>query len=158
MSKWYAEAQECYASLSDVGGSDPGELLDSYYGSKWFTRGWTLQELLAPKQVYFIEGNWRTIFGARNSLPTRYSYEPILLRDHISNITGIDTETLDEPFTGEGYTLPDGRFRPVASRAQRMFWASGRECTREEDNSYCLLGLFGVNMPLCMEKVMKRHF
>jgi hypothetical protein len=149
MFRWYANAQESYAYLGDVGGSDTDELMLSFYQSKWFTRGWTLQELLAPHQVYFVQQNWQTILGARNIFPTKYSEAPVVLLDHIFSITEIDAETLVAPFTGKGYhELPGGRFKPTASRAQRMFWASKRQCTHEEDHAYCLLGFFGVNMTL----------
>lgn len=71
----------------------------------------------------------------------------------------IDAETLDGPFTGRGYELPDGRLKPAASHAQRMFWASGRECTLEEDTSYSsILGLFGVNMPLIYVEGAEKAF
>lgn len=98
---------------------------EGFAKSSWFTRGWTLQELLAPQNVRFFDKHYHYI-GSKQELS-----------QEISTITGIGHEYL---------TLR----RPVeqASVGVRMRWASRRECTRKEDLSYCLMGLFGVNMPL----------
>jgi hypothetical protein len=121
-------AESCYVYLSDVffkpyaptfNGSDP-EWLKSFQSSKWFTRGWTLQELLAPGTVVFFDKNWKE-FGTKESL-----------EDQVISITGIR-----HLFDFE-----------KASIAQRFSWASKRETTRIEDTAYCLMGIFGVNMPL----------
>ena len=121
-------AESCYVYLSDVffkpyaptfNGSDP-EWLKSFQSSKWFTRGWTLQELLAPGTVVFFDKNWME-FGTKESL-----------EDQVISITGIR-----HLFDFE-----------KASIAQRFSWASKRETTRIEDTAYCLMGIFGVNMPL----------
>jgi hypothetical protein len=109
------------AYLSDVpeGDEDPC-LADSFFRrSKWFTRGWTLQELLAPSTVVFFNRNWIEI-GTKSSL-----------YDTIVSITGIKRLANFEE----------------ACVAQKMSWASRRETTRLEDMAYCLMGLFGVNMP-----------
>jgi hypothetical protein len=87
--------------------------------SQWFTRGWTLQELLAPSSIVFFDKDWIDI-------GTKVSLEEI-----ISEITGIDDFTNFE----------------TACVAQKMSWAGKRETTRIEDKAYCLLGLFDVNMP-----------
>ncbi|KAK5994171.1 Vegetative incompatibility protein HET-E-1 [Cladobotryum mycophilum] len=92
--------------------------------SRWFTRGWTLQELLAPKVVEFYTSEWIEI-GTKESLARR-----------ISAATGIPVRIL----RGEALS--------ACSVAERMSWASARQTTREEDRAYCLLGLFDVNMPL----------
>ncbi|KAI8945693.1 heterokaryon incompatibility protein-domain-containing protein [Xylaria longipes] len=121
MFKWYQESRVCYAFLIDV----PGPRHSSFLTSRWFTRGWTLQELLAPKKVVFYGQGW-TKLGDRESLV-----------DVISYITRIPTGCLS-------YNL----YRQQTSIAQKMSWASSRETTRTEDMAYCLLGLFGVSMPL----------
>jgi hypothetical protein len=121
MFQWYAQAQICYAYLSDVpSGGTPEAREQIFRHSKWFTRGWTLQELLAPCAVTFFSGNWVDI-------GTKASLEPIL-----KSITGIRDLVNYEK----------------ASIAQRMSWASRRQTTRVEDMAYCLLGLFGISMPL----------
>ena len=125
MFHWYKD-QLCYAYLGDVphtshhvstGGS-------AFAESLWFTRGWTLQELIAPSRVIFFDQTWQ-------SIGTRAGF-----KDSIAEITGIDREVLD------------GGDPALCSIAKRMSWASKRRTTRVEDLAYCLMGLFGVNMPL----------
>lgn len=118
MFTWYQDADICYVYLSDV--HEYSEI-DS---SRWFRRGWTLQELLAPQHIVFFDSN-------REELDTRSNMSPT-----ISRITGIPRRALLLDYSGE------------FSVAQVMSWAAERETTREEDIAYCLLGLLGVNMPL----------
>ncbi|KAI0141967.1 heterokaryon incompatibility protein-domain-containing protein [Pestalotiopsis sp. NC0098] len=124
MFKWYEKAGVCYAYLSDVDSSTPGRgVLTS---SRWFSRGWTLQELLAPREVLFFDMNWK-------KLGPKYG-----LLDLLAKKTGIDS-----------YFLYTGAERlGEASVATRMSWAAGRETKRLEDRAYCLLGLFGIHMPM----------
>jgi len=151
MFRWYQDAEACYAFLSDVcvvpdtsmpdilimdnsttdgsvtHSSDPAWIGD-FYTSKWFTRGWTLQELLAPDNVIFFDKKW-TALGTKDSLEF-----------HISAITGIkDIFNFDK-----------------ASIAQRFSWASRRQTTRVEDAAYCLMGLFRVNMALLYVSIISR--
>lgn len=128
MYQWYEKSQMCYVYLSDVTAVPTGRNGDTHHRknsafrrSKWFTRGWTLQELIAPKTVIFYNRSWREI-GTRRCLETL-----------ISDITGIRSEHFLDPRD--------------ASVAQRMSWASRRETTRVEDHAYSLLGLFNVSMP-----------
>ena len=126
MYHWY-KGQLCYAYLADVPHtSHQGSIeTDSAFAkSRWFTRGWTLQELIAPSRVVFFDETWQ-FMGTRSNF-----------KDFIAEKTSIDREVLD----GEDPTL--------SSIAKRMSWASQRETTRVEDLAYCLMGLFGVNMPL----------
>jgi hypothetical protein len=113
---WYQNAQVCYAYLSDaVKGGRPEE---HFSRSKWFKRGWTLQELLAPSFVAFYDRFWNEI-GTKFSLVTE-----------IESITGIRSlAQIDQ-----------------ACVAEKMSWASRRETTRVEDMAYCLMGLFDVHM------------
>ncbi|KAB8279275.1 ankyrin repeat-containing domain protein [Aspergillus minisclerotigenes] len=117
MYRWYQEADVCYAYLEDV----PSK---SFAESRWFQRGWTLQELIAPSTVLFLDHEW-------NELGTRES-----LRDVLSEITSIPV----------GILVGDDDVE-TASVAQRMSWAARRETTRIEDRAYCLMGIFGINMP-----------
>ena len=126
MFHWYKD-QLCYAYLGDV--PHAGHHVSTKRGSAfaeslWFTRGWTLQELIAPSCVIFFDQTWRSI-GTRSGF-----------KDSIAEITGIDREVLD------------GGDPALCSIAKRMSWASKRKTTRVEDLAYCLMGLFGVNMPL----------
>ncbi|PQE20984.1 HET domain-containing protein [Rutstroemia sp. NJR-2017a BBW] len=99
-------------------------LTSAIFESQYFSRGWTLQELIAPKEVVFYSGDWQKISTKKE------------LIDGLSYTTGIDAAAL--------------RGEPLASFsvANRMSWASRRQTTREEDMAYCLLGLFDVNIPL----------
>ncbi|KAI1825299.1 heterokaryon incompatibility protein-domain-containing protein [Xylaria intraflava] len=133
MFKWYRNAAICYAYLDDVviddngmGGRPRLPLPTSFAKSRWFTRGWTLQELLAPSVVVFYSVDWVSIGSRRD------------LAGIISKITRIDMRSFESA---------TGNFEDF-SIAQRMSWASQRQTTRIEDQAYCLLGLFSVNMPL----------
>ncbi|OBT84267.1 hypothetical protein VE02_06966 [Pseudogymnoascus sp. 03VT05] len=127
MYRWYAEAQICYAFFNDVAVDDvtsgPGE--DPFAKSMWFSRGWTLQELVAPEHVTFYNASWVEI-GTKASL-----------RVAIAAVTQIDVSMLQTGANLEDYSI-----------ARRMSWASRRVTTRKEDMAYCLLGIFNVNMPM----------
>lgn len=122
MFQWYQAAHICYAYLVDV----TLDMFESDFSkSQWFQRGWTLQELLAPERVEFYGTNWVHL-GSKSDL-----IRPI------SETTGIPELALRRPST-----------IPTFSIAARMFWARKRETRKVEDTAYCLLGIFGVNMPL----------
>lgn len=127
MYQWYEEADVCYALLTDVEATSTsvGPLEEQLTKSRWFTRGWTLQELLAPKNVILFDKNW-------NMLGTKAS-----MMEFLAKLTRIDEAVLS------------GRV-PLSRRsiAQRMSWAAGRVTTRIEDTAYCLLGIFDVHMPM----------
>lgn len=123
---WYREAAVCYAYLDDVlSTSEDAEFEAHFNSSAWFTRGWTLQELIAPRQVSFYNKAW-TFIGTRQTLQRL-----------VTGITGIDDEYLNH-----------ARPLSAASVAKRMSWAAHRRTTRLEDIAYCLMGLFSVNMPM----------
>lgn len=125
MYRWYQYAEVCYVFLSDVPSpANPRSLHSAFRKSRWFTRGWTLQELIAPSQLAFFGSDW-------NEVGTKLS-----LKDLVSEITGIPEDVL------LGASLES------FSVSQRMSWASKRQTTRSEDLAYCLMGLFGVNMPM----------
>ena len=135
MYKWYADAQICYAYISDFVHNGPGKLPDgiqfqlppppadsdkaveywatrAFANSKWFTRGWTLQELIAPEKLHFFDVQWNLI-GYRREL-TRT----------ISDITNIDIAVLDQ--TKDVASISVGK---------KMSWASTRQTTRVEDQA-----------------------
>ena len=127
MYTWYANAEVCYAYLSDVSESAAIDGAGSECArSRWFTRGWTLQELIAPRSMVFYSANWTKIGEKSNSI------SPLL-----STTTGIDADIL----TGD-------RELETASVAKRMSWAARRTTTRTEDLAYSLMGIFSVNMPM----------
>jgi hypothetical protein len=125
MYRYYRNAQVCYAYLADVPFESPMSYKGGFAASRWFQRGWTLQELIAPSDVLFFAHDWQQI-GAKQ-----------VLAAEISSITGVDQ-----------HILVDSSLLREASVAKRMSWASNRSTTRKEDIAYCLLGIFGVNMPL----------
>jgi len=127
MFRWYAKARICYAFLSDVAsGTDAADIVKS----RWFTRGWTLQELIAPRRLLFYDADWGVV-GDRSALGPA-----------IAASTGIGESFLQNDIRDVYLKLS------FASIAQRMSWAAKRQTTRTEDLAYCLLGLFGINMPL----------
>jgi hypothetical protein len=136
MFDWYAGSSQCYAFLEDVFASQFELDLPK---SRWFTRGWTLQELIAPAKVTFYDRTWTT-FGDRQILATT-----------ISDITGIDLAVLGDSKINRKYPYRTA-YRSKSLRAlcvaKKMSWASSRVTTRREDIAYCLLGICGINMPL----------
>ncbi|KAK9424618.1 putative Heterokaryon incompatibility domain-containing protein [Seiridium unicorne] len=127
MFAYYRDAEICYAYMADVPSTsiDDTELSELFCHSRWFTRGWTLQELLAPRKLIFYSQTWERIGSKTGS------------SNAISSITGIDVSYL----CGQTDLI-------MASVAKKMSWLSTRTTTRVEDIAYCMLGLFDINMPL----------
>lgn len=127
MFAWYERATTCYAYLADIPSASTGNvnILEIMATSTWFTRGWTLQELIAPNHVVFYSQSW-TYLGTKKALTS-----------FLSTITGIDQLCIRK----------EKELRHC-SIAQRMSWAANRFTTRPEDMAYCLLGIFGINLPL----------
>ncbi|CEJ92388.1 hypothetical protein VHEMI08043 [[Torrubiella] hemipterigena] len=118
MFQWYQESAKCFVFMYDVAAADEFE------ASQWFTRGWTLQELIAPKHVEFLTMDWKPL-GDRAAL-----------KDSLTKVTRISEEAL---MGADLATIP---------ACQKMAWAANRRTTKAEDLAYCMMGLFGVNMPL----------
>ncbi|CAN9246499.1 unnamed protein product [Alternaria alternata] len=126
MWKYYKESNICLAYLEDVVDPEAGWGNDQPVGkSEWFTRGWTLQELIAPYSVEFYSSGWQPI-GTKLE---RYR--------ELADITGIDHDILRNN-------------RPISdfSTAEKLSWAAHRAVTKEEDETYSLFGLFDLNLPL----------
>ncbi|KAH7160458.1 heterokaryon incompatibility protein-domain-containing protein [Dactylonectria estremocensis] len=153
MFAWYRDAMVCYVYLADfdaVQGVDS----ESFRGSRWFRRGWTLQELLAPPYIEFYDCEW-VFISDRFDLATRTNritgIEVRALRRHHDAKNPCRDERVDKSRT---QCLRCGCFINVRdtldsfSIATRMSWASQRATTRREDVAYCLLGIFNINMPL----------
>lgn len=134
MFQWYRKAARCYVYLSDVSTANIFQVDQSFKKSRWFTRGWTLQELLAPTSVEFFSSGGNRI-GDRESLMLQ-----------INEVTGIPLEALQgNPLTQFGV---DARFS----------WLGTRTTKREEDAAYCLLGIFDVSMPLIYGEGRRKAF
>ncbi|KAI1161983.1 hypothetical protein F5B18DRAFT_625984 [Nemania serpens] len=126
MFRWYRRAAICYAYLSDVPSDDiPQENESKFRSSRWFRRGWTLQELLAPESLQFYDSKWGRI-GNKGGMSAI-----------IGEITGVPQKIL------LGIAELD-----TASVAQRMSWAARRNTKKKEDLAYCLLGIFDVTMSI----------
>ena len=132
MFRWYREAAKCYVYLSDVSIFNYNEnnsfsrftWESAFRESRWFTRGWTLQELIAPASVEFFSLEGKRL-GDKKSLERQ-----------VHEITGIAIQAL------QGNPLSN------FSITERMSWAAKRKTTRKEDEAYSLLGIFGIYMPL----------
>lgn len=132
MFQWYQSAKRCYVYLSDVSTRDfPGssslpqqKWMDDFPRSRWFTRGWTLLELLAPKDITFFSKEGDQL-GSK-----------ISLMDQIQHTTRIPMPALQG--------VPLAQF----SLDERYSWLEGRDTTRPEDKAYCMIGVFGVVMQI----------
>jgi hypothetical protein len=131
MFRWYQNAEKCYVLLSDVKNnsleghsSSRRRWKTAFRKSRWFNRGWTLQELLAPRSVEFFSREGELLGDKQN------------LKDTIGEITGIPSDALL------------GKQMSEFSVAERFSWAEDRQTTRDEDRAYCLFGIFGIHLPL----------
>ncbi|KAF1960353.1 hypothetical protein CC80DRAFT_582921, partial [Byssothecium circinans] len=117
----------CIYQMSRLGNANTTRLPkweSAFRSSRWFTRGWTLQELLAPKLVDFFSRE-----GDRLGDKTT-------LEQEVHETTGIPHAAL------HGAPLSD------FSTEERMRWAAKRDTKKREDKAYCLLGIFDVFIPL----------
>ncbi|KAI6110433.1 hypothetical protein EDD16DRAFT_1240487 [Pisolithus croceorrhizus] len=134
MYRWYSNSQTCYVYLNNVDESvfpteqDFSKFRTSNGWPEWFSRGWTLQELIAPTELEFFNKSWVSI-GTKQDLTST-----------LEDITRIPVKVL-----GGGRMSAS---RPRRNFAQMMSWAADRKTTRVEDRAYSLMGLFGVNMPM----------
>ncbi|KAL4070098.1 heterokaryon incompatibility protein-domain-containing protein [Scleroderma yunnanense] len=131
MYRWYHNSRVCYAYLHDVPGisfstkSDKEKYPNSDGWPEWFSRGWTLQEMIAPENVQFFNQNWQSI-GDKKTLART-----------LSQITRVPEDILRDGLSSN---------RPCVARI--MSWGANRMTTRVEDRAYSLLGLLDVNMPM----------
>jgi hypothetical protein len=140
MYAWYKGSTKCYVYLSDI----PCRILDitrqeipvdTFLSSRWFTRGWTFQELLAPETLVFFAADGTELGDKANFL------EGIARQTHIP----IDV-------------LQDSNYAANYNIEKRIYWTIHRRTKREEDAAYCLLGFFGVQMPLIYGEGRARAF
>ncbi|PIL28778.1 hypothetical protein GSI_08822 [Ganoderma sinense ZZ0214-1] len=125
MYRWYSLADICVAYLADVPPGDNHHADDScFHRSRWFRRGWTLQELIAPVWLEFLSQDWAPI-GSKHVLVSL-----------VESVTDIDYEALLKLKPLDAFSV-----------AQRLSWAAKRETTREEDRAYSLLGIFDIHIP-----------
>ena len=128
MYRWYRNARRCYAYPHDVDGSHFPTKKDypkSNGWPEWFSRGWTLQEMIAPRDLRFFNKDWQPI-GDKKSLAQT-----------LNTITGVPEHILADGLEGN---------HPCV--VQIISWAANRTTTRAEDRAYSLMGLLDVNMPM----------
>lgn len=123
MFRWYKEAAKCYVLMTDVSTSGLN-WQDAFERSRWFTRGWTLQELLAPSHIEFFSMDGEML-GSLNEL-----------KEVVQKITRLPLSALS------GAQLHDFGVE------ERLSWTETRQTMREEDKAYSLLGIFNVFIPL----------
>ncbi|KAI0716533.1 hypothetical protein C8Q76DRAFT_410889 [Earliella scabrosa] len=125
MYEWYSRAQVCCVYLHDVGSEeDPRTPKSAFRRSEWFSRGWTLQELIAPFRLTFFSKEWQMLCS-----------KAILVQE-LTEITGVDRDILLHHKSLDSVSV-----------ARRMSWAAERKTTRIEDEAYSLMGIFGIYMP-----------
>lgn len=145
MYRWYESASVCYAYIEDCSTGQQEAASNSearpdactLQNARWATRGWTLQELIAPNVVQFYTKEWKFIGDKR---------DPSVC-EALTTATGIEAGVLSGQITVAEVSV-----------ANRMKWAAKRSTTRPEDLAYCLMGLFGVNMPLLYGEGRDRAF
>ena len=157
MYRWYRTSKTCYVYLADVPPVDrlADEPFSLFKGSRWFKRGWTLQEMLASQRLKYFARDWNligvTVRGNHSnqlfSVPVENCQCTVIfpgtrcVEPEVAEASGIRLEhlsTFDPQSTGSDYV----------SVAERMSWAANRETTRLEDVAYSLLGIFNIDMPL----------
>ncbi|CAK7200671.1 hypothetical protein SEUCBS139899_003369 [Sporothrix eucalyptigena] len=140
MFQWYKNAKRCYVYLSDVSVSSYDTILPErvwekeFRKSRWFSRGWTLQELVAPASVQFFTKEGRYL-GDKHSL-----------RKPIHEVTKIPYDALAN--------CDLSKF----TKDERFSWAKWRETKKDEDIVYCLFGIFDVSMPLIYGEGREKAF
>ncbi|KAM0329294.1 hypothetical protein ACHAQA_004599 [Verticillium albo-atrum] len=125
MFSWYKDSRMCLVYLQDYQPTLSLPKMSDIGPCRWFTRGWTLQEIIAPLHATFYSADWRVIGNKTDDVDT------------LSKLLAIDSIYL-------GYLC---RYQ-LANASTKMSWAANRKTTKPEDMAYCLMGLFNVNMPL----------
>jgi hypothetical protein len=142
MFRWYRQTTVCYVYLDNISiqgmSASP---TDEFSKSRWFLRGWTLQELIALKKVIFFSKVWTTLgekgMGGKDNG----------IIEKIRQITGIPKLLLAYERSPEDF-----------GAASRIFWAARQVTTRDEDMAYCLMGLFNVHMPIIYGEGLQKAF
>ncbi|KAJ8480949.1 hypothetical protein ONZ45_g15472 [Pleurotus djamor] len=167
MFTWYQTAYVCLVYLEEYH-------KDRHRSDRWFLRGWTLQELLAPKRMAFFGKDWKRAFPPNLSsflTPSKPTYDPVfdLVRNPRSKQEGVNPRALDDEMDAEEYSYDETvdltplrtiadlahvrhndmlGYQPSANHARRIFnYMHDRSTTVPEDAAYCLVGLLGITLP-----------
>ncbi|KAF8161847.1 hypothetical protein BJ912DRAFT_823325, partial [Pholiota molesta] len=139
MYAWYADATVCIAYLAQT------TSLSHMHSDVWFTRGWTLQELLAPQSIIFHGANWKELPTDMYNVHDGKHY---VMEDEIFVATSIKPQ----------HRRSFGAHRHQIPISERMEWAANRQVTRQEDVAYSLMGIFGVSLSIAYGEGSERAF
>ncbi|QIW98821.1 hypothetical protein AMS68_004339 [Peltaster fructicola] len=157
MFKWYQNSSLCVVYLKDVDGSEPVSCLPQ---SKWFNRGFTLQELIAPNKLDFVDKDWNCFYVLSKQRQPSHAPNVDPALQVIARASRVSLNRLTQSWSQQALNRP--------GISEIMFWASDRDTTRPEDKAYSLMGLFGINMTVqygegdhafsrLQRKLLKRH-
>ncbi|EIW77127.1 hypothetical protein CONPUDRAFT_129318, partial [Coniophora puteana RWD-64-598 SS2] len=139
MFRWYRNAAVCMVLLAETHTAAQAQAQDASNHDEWFSRGWTLQELLAPRCLKFFLADWTELTNKENDKSLRSPY-------FVERITGITIKELLD-------------FEPGPVKVdQRMCWAAKRRTKRVEDIAYSLMGIFDVSMSIAYGEGADRAF
>jgi hypothetical protein len=95
MYRWYRDSEVCFAYIVDVsslpiGGETDGfaDQIQAFKKSRWFSRGWTLQELIEPRKRVFFSGDWSLIYFSNDE------FDKASRDELLTSITGVRTDVL----------------------------------------------------------------
>ncbi|KAF9223458.1 hypothetical protein BS17DRAFT_673606, partial [Gyrodon lividus] len=135
MFRWYRNASICIVHLNQT------TVIEDLRQDEWLKRGWTLQELLAPKRTKFFTKKWEPLTDQEDD-----KEEDTPLMTLLAEITGIPEDDIYE-------------FSPTPDHVdERMTWAAGRRTTRAEDTAYSLMGMFDVSIQIAYGEGAERAF
>lgn len=145
MYKWYRESHVCITYLSEV------SMVPFMHRDSWFTRGWTLQELLAPRNIRFYNKDWLPLVSTHSTLPGSgsNSIDSVDIQSQIQNATGITKLELD--------LCKQGNIEKIYV-SRRIELAASRNVTRAEDMAYSLMGILGVEITIAYGEGKERAF
>ena len=135
MYRWYKQSVLCLAYLSDL--KDPGDD-KAFLRSQWFRRGWTLQELIAPKTVVFIDRDW-FMFGYKGPERSRKLGKILSKLGDLNQLIATGNKIPVK-------VLLDREECANISDRHKWLWAENRDTFLVEDQAYCLMGIFGVSI------------
>ncbi|KAI6018342.1 hypothetical protein EDC04DRAFT_2941978 [Pisolithus marmoratus] len=127
MYKWYVESTATLVFLTGV--AHPSKLGD-LTRSHWMTRAWTLQELLAPKVIFFYDSEWQPYLGITG---VNHKESPEIMQE-LADAVKISNRTI------ASFSPDDLEVR------EKLRLASTRDATRKEDIAYSLIGIFNSNI------------
>ncbi|KAJ8454213.1 hypothetical protein ONZ45_g19390 [Pleurotus djamor] len=151
MYNWYKSSHVCIVYLAGDQDSYPPDGNDlRSWNDEWFNRGWTLQELLAPKRLKFFWKDWSRVDD------TPYD----LIRDpdeQVQSPSKFKASVIERGAGMSNYDLLN--YKPSPENAHLVFqWITQRRTTRPEDLAYCMIGLLDLQLPIAYGEGEERAF